>query len=52
MMPLEIDTSAITGAITQVGTAGGVIIAAAIAVAIGFFGLPFLWRLAKKVISS
>lgn len=53
MLPLmEIDTTAITAAITELGTAGGTVIAAGIAVAVSFFGLPFLWRKAKSTVRS
>lgn len=50
-MPLAIDVTAITGALTDLGTAGGTIIAAAIAVAIALFGVPWLWKKAKKTVN-
>ena len=51
MMPMAIDTTAITTALTDLGTAGGTVVAAAIAVAIALFGVPWLWRRAKKTVS-
>lgn len=51
MIPQAIDTTAITGAITDLSTAGMAVIGAAIGVAIAFFGLPFLWRKAKKTVN-
>lgn len=49
---LAIDTTPITTAIADLSTAGLAVIAAAIAVAVGFFGLPFLWKKGKKVLGS
>lgn len=49
---LAIDTAPITSAMTELGTAGTTVIAAGIAIAVGFFGLPFLWRKAKKTVGA
>lgn len=50
-LPLAIDTSAITSNLTELATGGGVVIAAAIAVSMGFFGIQLLWRKGRKAVS-
>lgn len=48
----EIDTTAITKVLADLGTAGGVVVAAGIAVGAAIFGLLFLWRKARSAVSS
>lgn len=52
MYPFAIDTSPITDAITDLGSAGGAVIAAGLVVAVALFGVPFLWKRAKKIVGS
>lgn len=51
ILPLAIETKPITDALSDLSTAGAAVVAAAIAVAIALFGVPWLWRKAKKTVS-
>lgn len=51
LVPFELDTSVITSTIGELSTAAGPIITAGLGVAVLFFGVPFLWRKAKALMS-
>lgn len=48
---LEIDTSAITGALSELSTNGVAIVGAAVGVSVALFGLQFLWRKARSSVN-
>lgn len=49
---MEIDTSPVTDTLTELGAAGGVVVAAGIAISAGIFGVMWLWKKGRKAASS
>lgn len=47
LVPAEIDTTAITAAITDLGTKGAAVVGVAVAAGFGIWGLVFLVRKAR-----
>lgn len=52
MLPLELDLTAITAVITDLGNGAKTLVPAALAVSVALFAIPFMWKKAKKLLGS